>query len=79
MLEEYRKKKKLDLLEDVKEHRERNCMIEKNNLTVQIPEYRFESVKNGQEAYFCTDSYMYYLSDFFKRLQPIYDNHVVTA
>lgn len=76
MLEEYRKK--LNLLEN-KRYIELTCMIAQNSLTAQIPRYRIEPVENGKESYICTDTYMYYLSDFFKRIQPIYDHHVVTV
>ena len=63
MLEEYRKK--LNLLEN-KRYIELTCMIAQNSLTEQIPQYRIEPVENGKEAYICTDTYMYYLSDFLR-------------
>ena len=79
MLEEYRKSTESILLKSNCYNAKPNRLIEKNGLTKQLFDYRLEAVAPDKEAYFCTDTYMYYLSDFFKRIQPVYDNHVVTV
>ena len=79
MLEEYRKATESILLKNNCYNARPNRLIEKNVLTEQLFDYRLEAVAPDKEAYFCTDTYMYYLSDFFKRIQPVYDNHVVTV
>ena len=79
MLEEYRKATESILLKNNCYNARPNRLIEKNVLTEQLFDYRLEAVAPDKEAYFCTDTDMYYLSDFFKRIQPVYDNHVVTV
>lgn len=50
-----------------------------NNLMGKLQPYEIENIPQNKDGYFCTDEYMYYISGIFKRLQPIYDNHVVTT
>lgn len=79
MLEEYRKVAESILLKCNCDNARPNRLIENNGLTEKLFDYRLEPVAPDKEAYFCTDIYMYYLSDFFKRIQPVYDNRVITV
>lgn len=71
--------KKINLLKDNSPLLMPDFLKVQNNLMEKLQPYEIENIPQNKDGYFCTDEYMYYISGIFKRLQPIYDNHVVTT